>query len=310
MNLIVDGSNLAQRVWRTVPPLTTANNQPVEVIYAFIRTLKSVMIKYNATEVSIAWDSRKPRARKNIYPEYKNKRHTDEKTPEEKEAFGLYLEQLHELALIMPSFGIHQYKVDGVEADDLVALLAFEEGEHVILSEDKDFIQLASESVTIVRPIAKMTYTGDNFETLEGRCFDPALKTIEQAGWTPIQFLHYRVLVGDSSDEIAGVKGVGPKTAYKIIKQFGSIHEALKHPEEVSKISLAKRMLGQEKIIARNFCLMDLQYAKKFVAEDISIYKQEGCFDEAELKQVLIKYEFFSIIKSMNEFCIPFKQLS
>lgn len=309
-SLIIDGSNLAMRVWKTCPPLTTANDLPVEVIYAFIRTLKSAMTKYKATEVSIAWDSSKPVARKAIHAEYKQKRHSAEKTPEEQDAFRLYMQQLDALRLIMPSFGVHQYKIAGIEADDIVALLAFREGKHVVLSEDKDFIQLASDDVTVARPIAKITYTGENFDTLEGRCFDTELKNVEVAGWTPNEFLNYRVLVGDSSDEIKGVKGVGPQTAYKIIKKFGTINEALKRPEEVAKIPLAKKILDQRDVIVRNFLLMDLQYAKEFIKFDLEEYQQDGCFDEPELKKILIKYEFFSMINSLNEFCIPFKRLT
>lgn len=298
---IVDGNNLAYRVYMAYPELNTSKGKSVTVIYGLLKVLRATIQQHKLEKVLLTWDDT-PAVRKKIYPDYKEHRvkQRAEETPEQKEAYKQYKVQMNDLALLLPHFGVHQYKGVGVEADDLVAVLAEQSTEPVlVISEDKDFLQLVSDKVTVHRPITNKTYTPENFA--------------EQVGIaTPRQYLHARVLIGDSSDGIPGVHGIGEGIAFKLLSEHRTLQNIF--ASEELRNSKSKRMatlFESRKLVTRNLLLMDLEHSKVYVDEDLlADCERKGKFDEQQIKAQFLKYEFFSFMRGFQDFLVPFSTLS
>jgi len=295
--LIVDGNNLAKRVWKGTPMLTTSSGKHVSTIFGVLRALRSGVVRFKPSEVLVTWDDH-PKARLAIFPEYKKKRKEKRKefTPEEEEEYRQHNEQVKELFNIIAMLGVHQYKGKNIEADDIIALLAKESSDKaIILSEDKDFLQLVSEKVHVYRPMADKYYTVDNFEEHTGVA-------------TPEMYLHVRFITGDSSDEIPGVPGFKETRALPLIQKHGDIRKVMA-AAKLEKGKLMQTLASSTKTIARNILLMDLRYSVDFMYDELYNIRYEGSFDEREFRATLIKYEFYSFLRNMREFMLPFKNL-
>lgn len=293
MILLVDGNNLAYRVFSAYPYLTTQKGKPVHVIYGVLKLLRAAITRFKPESVFVAWDG-SPQRRKLLYPEYKANRNLNRNAAEE-QAYKEYREQLVDLTFILKYTGVHQYRGDNAEADDLISVLADFDGEYIILSEDKDMLQLVNNRVSVYRPMKDVHYTQLNFVTL--------------TGLTPKQFLESRTLQGDSSDNIPGIRGIGEKTAAKLIKEHGCLDNLVDYSKSnVDRWS--KTIYEYKQVIIRNKMLMDLRFAKDMIPDSIHGYKIQGTFDEARLKQIFVSYEFFSYVKGWTEFIAPFGRLS
>jgi len=295
--LIVDGNNLAKRIWKGTPLLTTSKGEHVSTIFGMLRSLRSNIEKFKASEVHLTWDDR-PMARRIIFPDYKKKRaeKVKEHTPAEQEEYAQFNHQVKALFSIIMATGVHQYKGSNIEADDIIALLAKQiDDDVVILSEDKDFLQLVSKKVHVYRPMALKYYTLDNFKELTGVP-------------TPDMYLQARVLMGDESDEIPGVPGFKEGRVLPLILEHGSAREII-NVAKGQKGKLMQALASSTKIVARNFLLMDLRYSVEFINEELYNIKYEGRFDEKELKATFMKYEFFSYMKNLHAFMLPFRNL-
>ena len=155
-------------------------------------------------EVIMVWDCGRNKRRTELYPEYKrNRKHDD--TEDDKLWYSQFLEQTNVIHDFVKNLGVKSIKIQGQEADDIVFGLTKmlfserpdEEG-IIIVSTDEDFLQLISEKIYVYSPIKNILYTPDNFE--------------EIFGINPEYFLDYKILQGDSSDNIGGIQGIGEKT--------------------------------------------------------------------------------------------------
>ncbi|MEL3906761.1 MAG: DNA polymerase I [Treponema sp.] len=211
-------------------PLTNQAGENVSAIYGFFRTLYNLLQTHRPRFFLAAFDSRTPTFRHNLYPEYKA---TREKTPEDLHA------QIPHIETILTALGLPYLHKDGFEADDIIATLARRaerEGRRcVIISGDKDLMQLVSASVTMLKPDKSESWAHCGSEDV-------------QAHWgvPPGQMLDFLSLIGDSADNIPGVKGIGPKTAVKLLGEHGSLDAVYAHIDSIGGAVQKKLLAGKD----------------------------------------------------------------
>ena len=210
-------------------PLTDSEGRNVSAVFGFFRNLSHILKKYRPGYMVAAFDSRTPTFRHEMYAEYKA---TRQKTPDDLKAQFPWIEEL------LGTLGIPVVRCDGFEADDVVATLAArceKEGRRCcVLSADKDLMQLTSGNVHILKP--------DKTEVWKE--MDEAAVRAEW-GVPPVKLLDLLSLTGDSADNVPGVKGVGPKTAVKLISEYGSLEGIYQHAEEL-KGAMGEKIRGDK----------------------------------------------------------------
>lgn len=211
-------------------PLTNKAGENVSALYGFFRSLAMILKTYRPQYFLAAFDSRTPTFRHEWYPEYKA---TRDKTPEDLHA------QIPHIEKILTTLGIACLRKDGFEADDIIATLACRaarEGRRcVIISGDKDLAQLVGDFVSVLKP--------DKSEAL-AHCGIEEVK--EHWGVAPAQMLDYLSLIGDTSDNIPGVKGIGPKTAVKLLQDYGTLDAVYEHINSIAGAVQKKLAAGKE----------------------------------------------------------------
>lgn len=238
--LLIDGNNIAYRSYFAIPPLTTSDNIPTNAIYGFLSMLFNTRKNLKPDYLAICFDSKEKTNRSAEYKEYKA---TRKPMPE---SLILQMKLLKEE--VLKPLGISYYEQSGVEADDLLATLSRHfnrENIYVrILSGDRDMIQLVKDGfIQVCSPVsgtADLAIYGEH-------------EVMEQYGITPTQMIDYKALVGDPSDNIQGVPSIGPKTAQKWLKKYGTIEKIL----EEGNVETAKARECKE-IIQRNQRLIHL----------------------------------------------------
>ena len=215
------------RAFYAVRQLTSPKGLPVNAIYGFLSMMIKLLKEEKPEYLVFCYDRKEPSFRKDMYSEYKANR---TEMPEELGVQIPYIKKLGEL-LGVPAFEIPQY-----EADDIIGTLtkiaADQKFEVIIVSGDKDFGQL-------IRPHVYL------YDTMKEIRYDvPAVK--EKWGIRPDQFLDYLALVGDTSDNIPGVQGVGPKGAIKLLEQFKHLEDIYERIDEVSAKSLKEKLMASK----------------------------------------------------------------
>ncbi|MCY3036648.1 MULTISPECIES: DNA polymerase I [Aerococcus] len=220
--LLFDGSSLAFRAFFAMHDLNRFKNNKglhTNALYAFHLMLTHVLEKEKPSHALVAWDAGKTTFRTAYYPEYKGGR---DKTPQE------FVEQMPYFNKLLDAFGIAHYELANYEADDIIGTLSqrgAEAGmEVVIISGDKDLIQLARDQVRVDINRKGVTnidsYTPQSIQT--------------DQGISPEQLIDVKGLMGDNSDNYPGVTGIGEKTALKLIQEFGSMEEVYANIDQVS----------------------------------------------------------------------------
>ena len=219
--LLVDGFNLAYRCFYAIPELTRADGFPTNALHGWMKSLWKLADQEQPVATLVFFDLGGAQDRLALHPEYKAQR------AEMPEALRQQLDPLKALTRAMGCVGIEQ---DGVESDDLLAAqavaLARAGHEVLIVSSDKDFAQIVQDRVTILLPPPTAN------PALGWRRLDAA-GVQEKFGVPPAQIADYLALVGDTSDNIPGVSGVGPKTAAKWLAEWGSLDGVLAHAGEL-----------------------------------------------------------------------------
>ena len=199
-------------------PLVNARGENVSAVFGFFRNLKSLMDTHHPAYIAAAFDSRTKTFRHDAYPEYKA---TRQKTPEDLHAQVPLVEE------ILTALGIPVLRKDGVEADDVIAALAArceQQGRQcLILSGDKDLMQLVTGTVSMMRP-----------DKNGGWQHIGPQDVLAEWGVPPEKMLDLLSLTGDSADNVPGVAGVGDKTAVRLLTQYGSLDGIYAHAEEIS----------------------------------------------------------------------------
>lgn len=234
--LILDGNSLLHRAWHAIPPLTTIDGRVVNAAYGFAMTIEKMKEMFSPDYMAVAWDLPGGTFRHEKFEDYKGTR--------EKKEDELY-EQIDLIKEILEAYNIPSLSVEGMEADDILGTIAKKYGkedtEVLVLTGDLDSLQLVDDQVKVVVFIKGLSVTKE---------YDaPAVE--ERYGLTPAQVIDLKALMGDSSDNIPGVAGVGKKTATTLLQQYGSI-EGIYHAIERNEVpeKFAKKFVGQEEHVA------------------------------------------------------------
>jgi len=215
---LFDGSAFLYRSFFALPSLSTSSGFPTGAIYGFLRSILAILKTEKPNYMAIAFDLPAPTQRKLAYSEYKSQR------PPTPDPLKVQIPVIKELINLL---GVRLLEMPGYEADDLIAYLtqkAKEEGFKVkIYSPDKDVLQLVEGSqVVVINPISEEVFDEN--------------KVIEKFGVPPQKLADYLALVGDKTDNIEGVKGVGPKTAINLLNIFGSVEDILARWDEFKRL--------------------------------------------------------------------------
>ena len=216
--ILIDGNSIAYRAFYALPLLTNSGGLHTNAAYGFTTMLLKLIEEEQPTHFLVAFDAGKITFRHEEYEEYKGGR---EKTPPElSEQFPLIKE-------LLQAFRIRPCELEGYEADDIIGTLSrrAEDDEFAVLvvTGDKDMLQLASERVTIA-----LTRKGIS----EVERYGPR-EIAEKYGLKPEQIIDLKGLMGDTSDNIPGVPGVGEKTALKLLHEYGTVENVLAHADEL-----------------------------------------------------------------------------
>ena len=219
--LLMDGNSIINRAFYGVPDLTNKDGLHTNAIYGFLNIMFKVLEEENPSHLLVAFDRKEPTFRHKMYEEYKG---TRKPMPEE------LAEQLPVLKELLQAMQITIFSKEGIEADDILGTMA-KKGEKegydvVVLSGDRDLLQLATDRILVRIPKTKGGKTiVEDYHTAQ---------VIEKYGVTPSQIIDLKGLMGDASDNIPGVKGVGEKTAVKILTLFGTVENAIAHVDEIT----------------------------------------------------------------------------
>jgi DNA polymerase-1 len=212
--VLIDGSNWLFRAFYALPPLANPQGQPTGAVYGMGNMLRKLIKDYQPKRIAVVFDVSDYSFRTELYPEYKANRQA---TPEDLSS------QIPFILQMVEAMGLPLLRVPNVEADDVIGTLAQQaqaKGEEVlIVTGDKDMAQLVNERVSLL-------------DTMKNRKLDPA-GVEEKFGVPPERIVDYLALMGDATDNIPGVPGVGEKTAAKLIKEYGTLDGVIARAPEV-----------------------------------------------------------------------------
>ena len=218
--LVLDGNSLVNRAFYGIKILTTKDNRPTNAIYGFLNILLNLLRENQPDEVAIAWDLKAPTFRHKMYDGYKATRHG---MPEE------LAQQMPVLKELLAELGFVMVSREGWEADDLLGTLsaaAAARGDECLLATgDRDSLQLVNDHVTVLLAATR----GGRSETVP---MDPEAIREKYGLENPRQLIEVKSLMGDTSDNIPGVPGVGEKTALALVQAFGSLDEVYNHLDD------------------------------------------------------------------------------
>lgn len=219
--LLVDGYNMAFRAFYGMPELTRADGFPTGALHGWVKTMWRLQDQEKPHAMVVFFDLGGSQDRLALHPEYKAQR---KETPEPLE------KQIPVIKELTRAMGLVGVELDGVESDDLLAaqarLLAKDGHEVLIVSADKDFAQCVDERIRILLPPPTAN------PKLGWRVLDPA-GVVEKFGVPPAQIAEYLALIGDTSDNIPGINGVGPKTAVKWFQEFQTLEGIIAHAADL-----------------------------------------------------------------------------
>lgn len=280
--ILIDGNSIIYRAFFAMPPLTNSKGLHTNAVYGFTTMLLRLLEEHKPTHVMVAFDAGKITFRHEGYQEYKGGR---EKTPPE------LSEQFPLLKELLKGLGIAQFELAGFEADDIIGTLtkrADEAGRQVlVVSGDKDMLQLASEHVHI-----GLTRKG----VTDIELYDPA-QIKERYGLTPLQIIDLKGLMGDASDNIPGIPGVGEKTALKLLHQFGSVEDVLNGTSELKgKMKEKIEAHAEDARMSKQLATIHREVPLEQTWEDM----QFGGLKEEQAGPALAKLEFKSLLERLS----------
>ena len=281
--LILDSNSLLNRAFYAIPPLTNSEGIHTNAVYGFTNMLFKMKEEIKPDYIVAAFDRKGPTFRHKEFEEYKAGR--KKMPPELAEQFPLIKEVLNLLA-------INIYEIDGFEADDIIGTLAkFAESNGIevfIVTGDRDALQLASDNINVVITKKGVTETAVyNREAFEA-----------EFGVTPTQYIDVKGLMGDKSDNIPGVPGVGEKTAFKLISTYGSMEGVLSNINEISGKKLKENLetYSEQAIFSKKLATIMTEVPIEFDLEDI---KSQENYNREELKKLFFKLQMKSLLAKL-----------
>lgn len=280
--LLVDGNAMLFRAYYASKygrRMTTSNGIPTNAVYGFITMFKKAMELIKPDYVCVAWDSGKPTFRHEKYDAYKGTRkQLDDELIVQMPIIREFLDQSH----------IFRYEQEGIEADDIIGTLSkrYPEDETIILSSDRDLLQLidATTSVLLMKKGITEMHLVDEKECQES------------FGVTPMQIIELKGLMGDASDNIPGVKGVGEKTALSLLNQYKTVHNVYEHIDEI-KGKLKEKLVENKKSAELSLWLATIVRDADL---PITLDDFKCSIDEQGQNEFYKKYEMKSLINEIE----------
>ena len=278
--ILVDGSGYIFRAYYALPPMNNSKGIPTNAVYGFCNMMLRLIEEHPQDKILLILDAGKNTFRNTLYPEYKANRG---EAPEDLiPQFGIIREAIE-------AFGLDVIEKKDFEADDVIAsYVKYGEDKKIpttVFSSDKDLFQLLSPNTRIMDPMK-------NVEIDEA-------KVMEKFGVGPDRITDVQALIGDSVDNIPGVPGIGPKTAAKLINEFGTFEELLEKKDQISNVRIKNLIHDHEESAKISHQLVIL---KNDLELPIKIEKLKEFDDSPKLNEFFKKYEFKSLIRtSANE---------
>lgn len=279
--LLLDGNSLTYRAFFALPPMTDASGRNTNAVYGFTMMLLKLMEDEQPTHFAVAFDASKKTFRHDTYADYKGGR---QKTP------GELREQFPIVREICEAFGIKVLELDQYEADDIIGTLskntAFDQV--TVVTGDKDLLQLIDDRVTVY--LTKRGIT--DVETMDAAAFHERYE-----GLTPLQMIDLKGLMGDKSDNIPGIPGVGEKTALKLLTAYGSVEGLYEHTHELKGKQKEKVEANERE------ALMSKQLATIYTDVPIDVTMDELTFhpyDAGKVKPLFMSLQFKSLLGKLS----------
>ncbi|WP_415313198.1 DNA polymerase I [Clostridium perfringens] len=282
--LILDGNSLLNRAFYAVPLLSNSEGTHTNAIYGFTNMLFKMREDIKPDYIVCTFDKKAPTFRHLEYGDYKAGR--KKMPPELAEQFPIVKEMLK-------LFSITTYELDGFEADDIIGSLAkVAEGEGIevyIMTGDKDALQLAAKDINVC-------ITKKGVSEIEVYNYD---RMVEEYGVTPTQFIDVKGLMGDKSDNIPGVPGVGEKTAFKLIKEYGSVEAVLENIDNISGKKLKENLTeySEQAIFSKKLATIMTNVPIDFDLDEI---KSKDDYNKDQLKALFTKLQMKSILDKLS----------
>ena len=277
--LILDTNSLLNRAYYAIRGLTTQDGMPTGAIFGTLKLILDISAKVQPDRIFAAFDIKKKNFRHDIFPEYKGHRKPMD------EELAVQLEPLKEILRLM---GIAIVQKEGFEADDIIGTLTQTlVGEKTVVSGDKDLLQLIKDDTTVYLTKVGVSQLDKN-----------DIKVLNEKGFRTVdEFVDYKGLRGDTSDNIPGVEGVGELTALKLIKEYGSIDNIYKNIETVDVSNRVRENLKR----CKEICYMSKQLATIVKDVSLDIHPEDGKynFDGQEVINKLKEFELISIVNML-----------
>lgn len=275
--ILVDGSSYLYRAYHAFPPLTNSSSEPTGAMYGVLNMLRSLLLQYRPSHVAVVFDAKGKTFRDELFAEYKSHR------PPMPDDLRLQIEPLHQMVKAM---GLPLLVVSGVEADDVIGTLAQEAekaGHAVLISTgDKDMAQLVTPNITLIN-------------TMNNAILGPQ-EVCEKYGVPPELIIDFLALMGDSSDNIPGVPGVGEKTAQALLQGLGGLDALFSNLDKISTLSFRGSKTMSAKL-EQNKDVAYLSYKLATIKTDVEL--EVTCDeltvsspDDEQLHQLFARYEF------------------
>lgn len=281
--LVLDGNSIMNRTFYALPPLTNSEGIHTNAVYGFITMLLKMKEEIKPNYIVCAFDKKAPTFRHNEYKDYKAGR---KKMPPE------LAEQFPIIKDIFNLLSINIFEIDGFEADDIIGTIStFADNNGIevyIVTGDRDALQLARNDVKVV-----ITKKGVS----EKEIYDKN-RMIDEFGVTPTQYIDVKGLMGDKSDNIPGVPGIGEKTAFKLIKEYKSIENVLTNIDNIkgNKLKENLRQYSEQAIFSKKLATIVTDVPIEINLSDI---KSDDRYDEGALKKLFIKLQFRSLLEKI-----------
>ena len=276
---MIDGSSYIYRAFYAIRHLSNSKGFPTNAVFGFTQMLLKVLKEYRPDYLVVALDSRAPTFRKEVYKQYKANRPA---MPE-----GL-VPQLPYIRKVIEGYRIATLEMEGFEADDLIGTLAKNlesEVEVVIITGDKDILQLVDERIEVYDPMKEKRLGVE--------------EVIQRFGVPPGRVVEVMGLAGDTTDNIPGVPGIGEKTAIELIKTYGSIENVLAHADQIPQKKLRENLMahGEQARLSRHLATIRTDVPIPCRLADFSLHDP----DLSRLREIFKEMEFNKLLKDLPE---------
>ncbi|KAB2175410.1 DNA polymerase I [Staphylococcus epidermidis] len=283
--VLIDGNSLSFRAFYALPLLSNNAGIHTNAVYGFAMLLEKIIKEEKPNHFLVAFDAGKTTFRHSKYSEYKGGR---QKTPPELSEQFPYIRQL------LDAYHIKRYELDNYEADDIIGTLSRqadeEDFETIIITGDRDLTQLATDNVTIY-------YTKKGVTDVDH--YTPKFIAEKYNGLVPKQIIDMKGLMGDTSDNIPGVAGVGEKTAIKLLNQFESVEGVYEHIEEVTAKKLKEKLINSkdDALMSKDLATINVHSPIEVSLEDTKLTLQDDTTEKIELFK---KLEFKQLLADID----------